>query len=385
MKVAYQHSSLLKYIFVAIASLIVVVSVLFTHRLGQRLEEEEKRKIEIWAEATRQFILADENTDIDFVSSIIEGNTTIPVYMVNADDSVLFSRNVKLPKTNVQQFYKEKVAHLKTTTLPIEVRIDASVVQYIYYDDSVLLRQLYLFPYLQFGIIFVFGLIVLLAFTSIKRSEQNRVWVGLSRETAHQLGTPISSLLAWGELLKATYPDDTLLPEMNKDVNRLRVIADRFSKIGSQPDLTLESLNEVLGNAVNYMQNRTSNKVEFSLSYLEMQDAIFAPLNVPLFEWVIENLCKNAIDAMNGQGSIQIEVSQVAKYIQIDVTDTGKGMERSRYKTIFKPGFTTKRRGWGLGLSLTKRIVEEYHGGKIFVLRSELGRGTTFRILLKTA
>lgn len=380
MKQLYNNSETLKYIFIFVALAIVAFSVWFTNNLAHKLATEESRKIEIWAEATRQFIIADENTDIDFVSSIIEGNTTIPVYMVDDKDQIIFSRNVKEPLKNKEAFYASEIERLKSYREPIEVRLDENTVQYIYYDDSLLLKQLHYFPYIQFSVIFVFLLLAFIAFAGTKKAEQNQVWVGLSKETAHQLGTPISSLLAWHELLKSKYPDDKLMPEMGKDINRLRIIAERFSKIGSQPELKQEDLVATVGNAINYMKSRTSDKVEISLSYDKRP--IVSNLNVPLFEWVIENLCKNAIDAMNGAGKIHFALSEHERFLQIDVSDTGKGIERSRFKTIFKPGYTTKRRGWGLGLSLTKRIVESYHHGKIFVKQSEIGAGTTFRILL---
>lgn len=370
----------MRYLFILIALVIAVVSVLFTNRLAGRLAHEEQKKIEIWAEATRQFILADGNTDIDFVSSIIEGNTTIPVYIVDQDHNLVFSRNIVEPVGNKEAFYAEQIARLRARQEPIEVRIDTNFVQYIYYDDSLLLKQLYYFPYIQFGVIFIFIFVAFLAFASTQRAEQNQLWVGLSKETAHQLGTPISSLLAWSELLRTTYPDDTLLPEMSNDINRLRIVAERFSKIGSKPELNRENVVEVIQHYVAYMRNRTSAKVRFEVK-AEVEVCI-TKLNLPLFEWVIENLCKNAIDAIEGSGAIVITIDTPPKHICIDITDTGKGIERSKLKKIFKPGFTTKTRGWGLGLSLTKRIVEEYHNGKIFVKASELGKGTTFRILL---
>jgi signal transduction histidine kinase len=244
------------------------------------------------------------------------------------------------------------------------------------------LKQLYYFPYVQLGVIFVFLLVAFFAFSGTKRAEQNQVWVGLSKETAHQLGTPISSLLAWVDLLKMRHSEDNLIGEMEKDVNRLRIIAERFSKIGSKPDLNVVSLNETLTNAVTYMANRTSQKVAIECHFPTDED-VFISLNIPLFEWVIENLCKNAIDAMDGIGRIDITIIKRNDEVLIDVKDTGKGIDKSKYKVVFTPGFTTKKRGWGLGLSLAKRIIEEYHGGKIFVKHSELNIGTTFRIQLK--
>ncbi|MCE5330761.1 MAG: HAMP domain-containing histidine kinase [Bacteroidales bacterium] len=377
----YEFSRHFKLIFIVIGATIVIASTLFSNRLTNSLALEEQKKIEIWAEATRQFILADQYTDIEFVLSIIEGNTTIPVIIVDEHDQLIHSRNIKEPKTNIEEFYKKKIAKLKHKRPPIEVKLDDTS-QYIYYDDSLLLKQLYYFPYIQLGVIIVFLLIVFVAFSSTKKEEQNRVWVGLSKETAHQLGTPISSLLAWVDLLKTRHEEDKLIGEMAKDVNRLRIIAERFSKIGSAPDLQVVSLNETLDNAIQYISNRSSQKVAIRCHFAD-ENPLFVRLNVPLFEWVIENLCKNAIDAMDGSGKIDINIIQKDQEVHIDVKDNGKGLERNKFKTVFNPGFTTKKRGWGLGLSLAKRIIEEYHGGKIYVKQSELNAGTTFRITLK--
>ncbi len=381
MKKIYQTNQILKFVFIAVAMIIVIASGIFTNRLAEKLSGEETKKIEIWAEATRQLVLADENTDMNFLLGIIEGNTTIPVIMTDENDRMLQHRNIKVPKSNEESFFNKKIANLKEVRPPIVVKLDADTRQFIYYDESSLLKRLHIFPYVQLGIIIVFLVIVILVFSSTKKAEQNQVWVGLSKETAHQLGTPISSLLAWTELLKLRHEDDKLINDMEKDVRRLSIIAERFSKIGSKPDLKKTDLTEAMNNAVSYMKNRSSNKVNITLHYPE-NELIAVPLNVPLFEWVIENLCKNAIDAMNGSGKIDISVKKNAKDVFIDVKDSGKGMDRNMYKAIFTPGFTTKERGWGLGLSLAKRIIEEYHRGKIFVKQSELGIGTIFRIIL---
>jgi len=371
----------LKLIFIVFGAAIIVVSTLFTNRLAKSLSKEEQKKIELWAEATRQFVLADESTNIDFYLQIIEDNTTIPVIVVDENDQKLQARNIEEPTKNIDAFYADKITALKLEHEAIVVDL-GGMKQYIYYDDSLLLKQLYYFPYIQFGVIVIFLLISFFAFSSTKNAEQNRVWVGLSKETAHQLGTPISSLLAWVEMLRLRYADDKLLVEMSKDVNRLQIIAERFSKIGSSPDLQLVSLNETLASAVQYMSSRSSQKVVIQ-THFPSDSAVFVSMNVPLFEWVIENLCKNAIDAMDGVGRIDLFVSVTDAFVQIDVQDTGKGIERTKFKTVFSPGFTTKKRGWGLGLSLAKRIIESYHNGKIFVKQSELGKGTTFRIELK--
>ncbi len=372
-----------RFMFISIGIIIVVGSTLFTNKLARALALEEQKKIEVWAEATRQLIVADESTNIEFLMSIITQNTTIPVLIVDEAGELLHSLNFNEPKSNVETFYIDEIKQLKLKKDPIIIDFEDGTKQFVYYDESLLLTQLYWFPYIQFGIIAVFLIVAFFAFSSSKKAEQNRVWVGLSKETAHQLGTPISSLLAWVDLLKARHEEDKLIDEMAKDVQRLRIIAERFSKIGSAPDLLMVSLYETLLQAVSYMNKRTSQKVEINTSFNGDAKNVFVGLNIPLFEWVIENLCKNAIDAMDGFGKIDIVVSNEEANVIIDVIDNGKGMEKSFYKRVFMPGFTTKKRGWGLGLSLAKRIIEEYHGGKIFVKQSELNVGTTFRIILR--
>lgn len=375
--------------FLLTATIIVIVSMLFMNHIANSLAEEERNKIEIWAEATRQFIMADEYTNIDFFSSIIEQNTTIPVYMVDENGTLLFSRNVKEPKYNVSAFYADKIKTLQATEKPIEVRISDDIVQYIYYEDSTLLKQLYYFPYVQFAVILLFVLIVIYTLSTAQHNEQNRVWAGLSKETAHQLGTPISSLNACSELLKMNYPDEVLVYEVEKDVQRLQSIADRFSKIGSTPVLVPTNVLEVLLKTVDYMRTRTSDKVVYEVRYedklLSEYDEVpevMVMLNRTLVEWVVENLCKNAVDAMENNGKIVFSVHRTDNRLLLDVSDTGKGIERKHIREVFKPGYTTKARGWGLGLSLAKRIIEQYHKGKIFVKQSEVGKGTTFRIVL---
>lgn len=357
-------------IVLCVSLIIVVLSVAFTTSLTRKLALEEQRKMEIWAEATRQFILADENTDIDFVTSIIEGNNTIPVYMVDKDGNLLISRNAKAEMPPIDELNG-----------PIVVEISDEVTQYIYYDESTLLYQLHYIPYIQFALIFLFIVIGIYVIYVSQRSEQNRVWAGLSKETAHQLGTPISSLNAWLELLQSEYKEE-YIPQMRADVERLQVIADRFSKIGSNPALTATDGTEVISRTIDYMQARTSSQVTYTL---KTQGPVMMRLNAPLFAWVIENLIKNAIDAMNGAGKITITVSTKGKVAIIDVADTGKGIEHRRWKRIFQPGYSTKQRGWGLGLCLSKRIVEDYHCGKLFVKDSQINGGTTFRIILEQA
>lgn len=365
-----------------VAFAIVAVSLWFSNRLVQRLEVEQQRKIEIWAEAMRQFVQADNNdANFDFIWKIIEENDNIPVLIVDADGRFVTARNFDPPADNVDDYYNRVYERLKTRQEPIEINIDENERQFIYYDDSILLKQLQLFPYVLFAIIAVFIAVVIVALASTKKSEQNRVWVGLSKETAHQLGTPISSLVAWNEMLKAKYPDDNMVNEMGSDVERLKTIAERFSKIGSRPEFTQACVNDVVQASVEYMRRRTSQQVHFAV---DNRTKTYALLCVPLFEWVVENLFKNAIDAMGGQGNIDVVIDRNEKgQTIIDVSDTGKGIEKRRFRAVFRPGYTTKQRGWGLGLSLAKRIVEEYHGGRIFVKQSEVGKGTTFRIVLK--
>ena len=361
---------------------IVVLSVSFTTRLANKFAEEEYRKIELWAEATRQLIMADEDDNIDLILSVMEGNTTIPVYMVDSAHQLLLSRNVREPKHNKEEFYQQRINNLRLSQEPIIVQVNEEVTQYIYYEDSILLRRLYWFPYIQLAVIIAFIAIAVIALIMAQRSEQNSLWVGLSKETAHQLGTPISSLNAWNELLKATYPNDALLPQMDEDIRRLQMIAERFSKIGSQPTLIQEALLPIVQSAMDYMRVRTSNKITYTL---HADSDCQVMVCKPLFEWVIENLCKNAIDSMEGKGEITLSLTKQENKVHLDITDTGKGIDRRHFKTIFKPGYTSKKRGWGLGLSLAKRIIEDYHRGKLFVKQSQIGVGSTFRITLEQA
>jgi len=357
--------------FVVIALLIVVASGIYTNRLVEHLKVEEQQRVHIWADATRRLIQADETEDLSFYLSIIEANTNIPVYIVDAEGKVLESRNVK-----------RQVEDPRVLNGPIELRLTDDLVQYIYYDESITLTQLKWLPYIELGIIFLFAILAIITLFSSQRSEQDRVWVGMSKETAHQLGTPISSLNAWQELLQTRYPKDELIPQMRLDIQRLSTIAERFSKVGSEPQLMPTNLMEVVDQTVAYIRTRISNKVLIDVVPNGM-NGVNVFMNAPLFSWVIENLMRNAIDAMNGVGHITLEVHRDNGYVYLDITDTGRGIERGLYRTIFQPGYTSKQRGWGLGLSLSKRIIEEYHSGKIFVLRSEVNMGTTFRIALK--
>ena len=387
-----RRSNIINIIVVLLLIAVVVISSLVTNHIVDQLAQEEQKKIELWAEATRQFILAGEDDNIDLLLQVMEGNTTIPVYMVDANYNLLLSRNVQEPKHNVEAFYTNKINTLRSTQLPIEVRVSNDVMQYIYYEDSTVLNWLSYFPYIQLIVMLALTSMAAIALIMSQRSEKNTLWVGLSKETAHQLGTPISSLNAWIELLKTQYPEDTFIPQMNEDIRRLQIITERFSKIGSQPTLEPQFVLPVLQSAMEYMRARTSSKVEYRLEVKGERLEARAMLCVPLFEWVIENLCKNAIDSMEGKGQITIEVKLESEKVRrqeekilIDITDTGKGIDRRYHKTIFQPGYTSKKRGWGLGLSLAKRIIEDYHLGKLFVKQSQLGVGTTFRIVLEQA
>ena len=385
-----------KTLLVVAAVVIAVASLVVSHILIRDLSEEEHKKMEIWAEAMRTLSNDDGTADLTLVLKVLNGNTTIPVIVMDDSGEVQTFRNLPVAHCETLDDSLAYAAAVGRSLLNDGNAIRISLVDDITapreegetayidvcYDDSLMLRRLASYPYVQLGVVMIFVVIAIFALLTSKRAEQNKVWVGLSKETAHQLGTPISSLMAWVEVLKDNYPDDTLLPEMANDVHRLQLIADRFSKIGSVPEPVAADLNAVVAHAVDYMRRRTSARVSITTTFPEGR-AIIVPLNASLFEWVIENLCKNAVDAMEGEGAITITASQSAGRVTIDVTDTGKGIRKKDIGNVFKPGFTTKRRGWGLGLSLAKRIIEEYHKGRIYVKNSEPGRGTTFRIELK--
>ena len=382
-----------KILLVFAAVVIAVASLVVSHILIRDLAMEEHNKMEVWAEAMRTLNRADENTDINLVLKVINGNNTIPVIVLDSNGNVQAYRNIDIKDCenaeDTMRFVQYMGHKLMREDRDIRIAIDdsntdsISSADYINvcYDDSVMLRRLASYPYIQLGVVMIFVVIAIFALLTSKRAEQNKVWVGLSKETAHQLGTPISSLMAWVEILKETYPDDDLIPEMNKDVKLLQLIADRFSKIGSLPEPVDTDLKEVMEHVIDYMDRRTSNKVKMVRDFPEGD--IVVKINASLFEWVIENLSKNAVDAMGGEGTITLRIFEEPTKAVIEVTDTGKGIRKKDIRNVFRPGFTTKKRGWGLGLSLAKRIIEEYHKGKIWVKSSEVGVGTTFRIELK--
>lgn len=366
------------------AAAICIISLVVSHYLVYDLKVEEQNKVEVWAEAMQTLNQADENTDLRLVLKVLGENNTIPIVVLDDSGEVLDVRNMSIHLDNDAQRREAILRRAKQMQSEGHcIRIDLSPTDYILicYDESLLLRRLALWPYVQLGVVLTFVIVAIFAVLSSKKAEQNKVWVGLSKETAHQLGTPISSLMAWNEALQEKYPSDELIGEMGKDIQRLQRIADRFSKIGSMPAPQPECLNDVVESVVAYIARRAGNHVHITCQM--PTPPVTLNLIAPLFEWVIENLCKNAIDAMEGQGSISISAQLVEDDVLIDITDTGKGIPKNRFRTVFTPGYTTKQRGWGLGLSLAKRIVEEYHQGRIFVLQSTLGKGTTFRIEMK--
>ena len=374
-----------KIMLVVMAIAIAVTSLLVSHYLVKDLSNEERNKMETWAEALRMLSHADETTDLSLVLNVMQGNNTIPVVVMNAEGKVTDYRNIVLDaKTEEDSMaylvkYGQKL-YRDGRYIKIHMGDSAKVQDYqlVCYDESTLLKRLSSYPYWQLGIVMIFVVVAIFALLSSKKAEQNKVWVGLSKETAHQLGTPISSLMAWVEILKENHPDDDLIPEMDKDVKRLERIAERFSKIGSLPEPKEGSMNEVLEHVIDYMDRRTSNKVEMVRDFPE--EDVIVRMNSSLFEWVIENLCKNAVDAMEGKGRLVLTLREEPHRAIIEVTDNGKGIRKRDIKNVFTPGFTTKQRGWGLGLSLARRIVEDYHKGRIFVKSSEVGKGTTFRV-----
>jgi len=378
----YKRKIRWKFLLFTIAAGIGISSIWYTNKLVNNLANEERKKVELWAKATNLIANSDASGEsLEFLLSVIQNNETIPVIVVDEDTNIIFRRNLDSIKSNNPTYLKQKLKEMMLENPPIEIPILDNTKQYFYYSRSTILKKLTYYPIIQICVILLFIFIAYLAFSSSQKAEQNQVWVGLSKETAHQLGTPISSLMAWLEILKLRDTEKTFITELEKDILRLNKITDSFSKIGSRPILKSENLLQSINNTILYLKSRSSKKVSFKLNS-ELKE-IFLPLNSALFEWVIENVCKNAIDAIEGEGLIQIKVIEANQIVTIDISDNGKGIAKSKHKTIFKPGFTTKDRGWGLGLSLTKRIIEEYHNGKIFVSTSEIGKGTTFRIILK--
>lgn len=399
-----------KIAFLTAAAIVVGVFLYISDNLLKELAAQERQRMEIWADATKKIIsigsveTSDDavaqtlSGDIDFLLGIIERNTTIPVLLTDDEGNILQHRNFDLPEPEAngdfgplspanEEFLKDKLASLSTSNNVIHITISPGLDQHLYYEDSKLLKRLSYFPYIQLGVMLVFIAVVYFAVLSTKKAEQNKVWVGLSKETAHQLGTPISSLMAWMELLPGLGVDPEVIAEMNKDVRRLDTIASRFSKIGSVPKMELADLNDIVGRAAGYMKTRISRQITLTTALGGADGTAELPVmaSAPLFEWVMENLTKNAVDAMEGSGAIHITTFADRDKAVIEVSDTGKGIARRNFDTVFNPGFTTKKRGWGLGLALARRIIEQYHKGRIYVKSSAPGRGTTFRIELPLA
>ena len=403
----YDKRRLWKWAFLLVSLIFVSIFLYISTELVDDLSKQERERMEIWANATKQLAAAPvfmptdslgaemaftmSGNDIDFLLGIIEGNRNIPVLLIDNNDNILQYRNFRLPEEldslapydlseKNRLFLEDKLAALKQTKNHIVINIDANTQQHLYYEDSTLLKRISYFPNIQLAVMVIFVLIVYFAVMSTKKAEQNKVWVGLSKETAHQLGTPISSLMAWVEMLDASGVDKEIVDDMNKDVKRLSMIADRFSKIGSKPEMELAYICEAVTKGLEYMRARISSNVELNIHLPENDCGV--KLCLPLFEWVMENLAKNAVDAMRGRGHLDVTVGYDHQKAYIEVADSGKGLSKKNFKNVFNPGFTTKKRGWGLGLTLAKRIIEEYHGGKIFVKSSEINVGTVFRIEL---
>lgn len=369
---------ILTYLYVILSISAALISLLLNNKLAKELSEDEQNRLEIWAMATENVTKKGERVDLDLILKILQSNTAIPVILYDGKSGELQSHNIALPQENVQEFLSAKREQFGNKHQPIRL---GELNQLLYFDDSYRLKQLRTYPYIQLFVIALFMGLALFALNRSRRAEQNQLWVGLSKETAHQLGTPISSLTAWIAYLKLKEMDPQLLMEIEKDTSRLEMIAERFSKIGSAPNKQPSDLRDVIVGTLRYLEKRLSTKISFSL--LLPDYPVIVSLNKPLFGWVIENLAKNAVDAMNGEGVVTFSVVEKGKHVLLDVSDTGKGVPKTKFKRIFFPGYTTKERGWGLGLSLVKRIVEVHHGWKINVLTSEPGKGTTFRIVLK--
>ena len=374
-----RHSSI-RIALIVFSVLFAVLSLVISDRLVSRIAVEEHEKLEMWANATRAANAYDQQMIMTYLYRILDANTAIPTILTDQDGKVLSYYNIDVPEKNADAFLERELERYKRGYPPIVID-DLSSPQYIYYSDSYGLRYLVIFPYIQLGVFLLFLGVAIVAVVSLKRSDQNRIWEGLSRETAHQLGTPISSLIAWKEYLASMGTEPMVTDEMEKDIQRLGIIADRFQKIGSSPNLRPSDLHEVILRTIAYMQPRITKQVEL-IAPKAPEESIIVRLSEPLLAWVFENLIKNAVDAMHGEGKISISYIAKEREVYIDITDTGKGIPKGRQKTIFRPGITTRQRGWGLGLSLARRIVEEYHGGRIYVHHSTLGVGTTFRIEL---
>lgn len=381
----YTHRRIWKLFLLLSAITIGAFTLVYTDNLTSQLKEEERKSVEIWTQAIKQITQSEVGEDeLALTLEVISQNTTIPIIIIEEDSTINSHRNIVLPKENEEDALQKELKKLMSLREPLIIDLGENEIQYLYYDDSVLIKKLEWFPVIQLSVVALFIFVAYLAFSGARKAEQDQVWVGMSKETAHQLGTPTSSLLGWVDLLKLKEENSDIADELEKDVERLQVITDRFSKIGSKPELKEQPLLLAIEEIVNYLKRRIAVNISIDIN-TDAKPYFMVNINKVLFQWVIENICKNAIDAINGKGRIDIYIHQHNGHVQIDIKDTGKGIPRKQFKNIFKPGYTTKLRGWGLGLSLAKRIIEGYHGGKLFVKESELGKGTTFRIQLPKA
>jgi two-component system, sporulation sensor kinase D len=378
----YSKKQRWKQVLIVLALGIGIGSLFYTNDLVKDLAERERSKVELWAKGTSYLANSPDDADLSFVFEVIRDNTSIPIILTDGDDNIISVRNFDEAKSDDPVYRLKQLQRIKGRNEPIVIELYGGGRNLIHYDNSELFYRLKYYPYVSLGIVSLFILVAYIAFSVSRRAEQDQVWVGMAKETAHQLGTPLSSLIAWIEYLRLKEVDSATLDDMAKDVRRLETITERFSKIGSKPELIPQPITSVLEESLDYMRTRSSKKVRYTFESSLPKDAL-VPINVPLFAWVIENLCRNAMDAMEGVGSISVTVHQEGDKALIDVTDTGKGIAKGMLETVFQPGYTSKKRGWGLGLSLTRRIVQQYHGGRIWVLRSEVGQGTTFRIALR--
>jgi nitrogen-specific signal transduction histidine kinase len=377
----FGHKTFWKLFLLLIAVLVGMGSLIYTESLVSKLKVEERRNVQLWAEATRLISLPDTSQNVEFLSTIIENNNTVPVILTDESDSIISARNFDAHKSGDYKYIKEQLEKIKERNKPIVNNLEKGHYNLIYYKDSIILTMLIYYPYIQLGIIIFFILVSYLAFRSSRKAEQNQVWVGMSKETAHQLGTPTSSLAGWIEILEQKHPGISITKELALDVQRLEKITERFSRIGSKPVIKSDNIIGIISRTVDYLKLRTSSKVKIITDY-NPDEKVVVPVNAALFEWVIENVFKNAVDSMEGSGEITVRITETERHALIDISDTGKGIPKSAFKKIFNPGFTTKQRGWGLGLSLAKRIIEEYHNGKIFVRHSEVGKGSCIRIVM---
>lgn len=380
----YRRKTIIKALLLLAALLLGIGSQRYTRSLVMRLKAEERAKVELWAMATSRLIISsgEEGGDYDLIATIIENNTSVPLILTDDDGKIISSANFRGNKAKDKDYLQKELRKIEERNEPIKIDLGDDHYNYIFFKDSTILRKVKYYPFVQLLVIFLLAIVSYTAFNSSRKSEEDQLWAAMSKETAHQLGTPVSSLSAWVEILNEKLPGETLTEEMGKDVNRLEKVIQRFSGIGSKPLPMEYDLAELVTKTVNYLKPRTSSKITYTIINNTNSETVPVLAIPELMEWVVENLCKNAIDAMEGNGSLSISFSYHGKNVIADFADTGKGIPRSDFRTIFMPGFTTKRHGWGLGLSLARRIIEEYHNGKIFVLTSEPGRGSCIRIIL---